>query len=515
MGSSDTVDVYDSAAGHWLTAALSQARDGVGSLVVDSHVLFLNGTSGSDTVDIYDDGTGQWTSKILPSTGFHSGIVVGAKAVLWCGSEVDVFDAGTGQWSSFQLSQDRRYYNVAKAGSKVLFAGGCAFDADYDKTDYDVVDIYDTVSGQWSRAKLSQARTFIQQAAVGSQVVFAGGFAGNLPSAAVDIYDAATDRWSTASLSEARAGMAQATAGNQILFAGGDQAGPDHNAASGAVDIYDAAAHIWLSTSLSQPRDQMAVATVGTTAFFAGGLDAGSAAVDIYDASSHVWLTAALTNPATNLRTVTVGNQALFAGGFSRSGDTYTWNAAVDIFQVQPPAPHHAAPTAAADAKPIIKSTTAAYRFNVVYTDDDAINAATLRTGNLLVTGPKGYKQVPKFVTRKPAGNAAKIVATYSVAAPKGGWSRGANGVYKISVCANQVADTTKLYAAARAVGTFRVTISKCRPEPAFASWPGAAEESLRPAAVAPAVETGATPATQGADELLLSCPALSRVFAA
>ncbi len=128
-----------------------------------------------------------------------------------------------------------------------------------------VVDLYNSATGAWSTAQLSEARFFLAAASVGNVAFFAGGVtvgallcrdregggvdgcvcveclrvlqccgsvclatsdslmhgtAGG-SSNAVDVYNSATGAWSTAQLSVARGGLAAASVGNVALFAGG------------------------------------------------------------------------------------------------------------------------------------------------------------------------------------------------------------------------------------------------------------------------------------------------------
>ena len=71
--------------------------------------------------------------------------------------------------------------------AKVLFGGGIFYSGNswiYSNT----VDIYDTASGTWSTATLSQGRQYLSAATAGNQVLFAGGSSSSGPSNVVDIY---------------------------------------------------------------------------------------------------------------------------------------------------------------------------------------------------------------------------------------------------------------------------------------------------------------------------------------
>jgi autotransporter-associated beta strand protein len=96
------------------------------------------------------------------------------------------------------------------------------------------VDIYDTATGLWSTASLSQARDDLSATTAGGKVFFAGGRTQGVYSNVVDIYDTATGLWSTASLSQARNGLSATSAGNKVLFGGGWTG----SVYSNVVDIY-------------------------------------------------------------------------------------------------------------------------------------------------------------------------------------------------------------------------------------------------------------------------------------
>ena len=104
------------------------------------------------------------------------------------------------------------------------------------------------------------------------------------------------------------------------------------------------------------------------------------------------------------------------------------------------------------------------YTFTVTYTDDVGLNAATLGSGNVLVTGPNG---VVASALSESAGTATvgaggyqSTVVTYTVTAPNGGWAAGQDGTYSVSVLPNQVKDKAGNAVAAGVVGTFAVDLT-------------------------------------------------------
>ena len=126
----------------------------------------------------------------------------------------------------------RLQYGVASLGSLLFLAGGMRFDSAQPRArsfiDSDEVDILDGDTGKWSTAQLSAPRAGVATAAFDSQVLFAGGYdhdpvtGMNRSSAVVDLYDTATAQWRVGALSEDRTGITVAVVGTKVLFAGGN-----------------------------------------------------------------------------------------------------------------------------------------------------------------------------------------------------------------------------------------------------------------------------------------------------
>lgn len=100
--------------------------------------------------------------------------------------------------------------------------------------------------------------------------------------------------------------------------------------------------------------------------------------------------------------------------------------------------------------------------FTVRYYDVTGINASTLGTGDVLVTGPGAFSQTAVLVsagteTATTAGTAR--TATYRITAPGGTWDRGDSGSYRVNMVANQVRDTLNNAVPAGDIGGFQVTM--------------------------------------------------------
>jgi hypothetical protein len=145
----------------------------------------------------------------------------------------------------------------------------------------------------------------------------------------------------------------------------------------------------------------------------------------------------------------------------------------------EPPPPTNQPPVATISPPEDIGSSGAPTQAVVVtYVDDDALNAASIDAGDVLVTGPAGPLAVTG-VTVAGAGNV--FTATYTVAAPGNVWDAADAGAYTVAVLAGQVSDAGGAVNAAAASG-FDVTIAPPQPvvDPAFSggqpsaagSWP-------------------------------------------
>ena len=243
------------------------------------------------------------------------------------------------------FSQERRYVTIAAAGNKILFAGGS--DTDDGSSQFTRVDIYDTLSHDWSVAELGVARYNMEVVTFGNKVFFSGGHTVNQNSwnlfSIVDIYDAVTNTWSNIQLSERRMDLAAALVGNKILFAGG-LGGPANQPpvnVSDKVDIYDLVNNTWSTTKLSQARACLSGTTAGNKIYFAGGNTmhtgytascAPSSRIDIYDNSTNSWTVASMNKPVSNMAAIGVAGKIYWAGGQVANCNTSSLSNEVEIF---------------------------------------------------------------------------------------------------------------------------------------------------------------------------------------
>ncbi|MCX5662983.1 MAG: right-handed parallel beta-helix repeat-containing protein, partial [Planctomycetota bacterium] len=128
------------------------------------------------------------------------------------------------------------------------------------------------------------------------------------------------------------------------------------------------------------------------------------------------------------------------------------------------------APTAAASVSNVTAAGATSYTFTVTFSDNAGINVSTLDGSDVRVTGPNGFSQLAALVSVNVNSNGTPRTATYSIAAPGGAWSVGANGTYSVALVAGQVADTSGNTAAASTLATFTATIGTPDTAPPTAS---------------------------------------------
>jgi hypothetical protein len=321
--------------GQWTYTNLSEPKAYMGATVLGSKAYFAGGYNNSNllsTVEIYDNLTGEWdttndlsVARQLPFAGtcgskifFAGGANFSTGAVY---GTVDIFDTVTQQWTVEQLSVPRLQVAVVSHGNKVLFAGGANLQQG---VVYDIVDIYNIETGEWlPPAALSEPRV-VWWATVGNLAIFAGGYNLQTSSKRVDIYNFTTNTWSIDSLSVPRAFIGITTLGNKVFFAGGMING---NTASNVVDIYDAESGTWDTANLSLARafsDNQNVVTSCGKAYFVGGgkinlngayWTAAYNVIDIYDEATNTWTVDQLSQSFVHRAVLSFGDKYLVAGG--------------------------------------------------------------------------------------------------------------------------------------------------------------------------------------------------------
>ncbi len=111
-------------------------------------------------------------------------------------------------------------------------------------------------------------------------------------------------------------------------------------------------------------------------------------------------------------------------------------------FMVGVPVPDVVPPTHSISAPNVNAPGGTTETVTVVYTDNTAINAATIDNTSLSVSGPGGTLSLFNL-TKLPAVNGPTITAIYTFNAPGGAWAPGDNGMYTVTLAANHVKDTS------------------------------------------------------------------------
>ncbi|MCU0370212.1 MAG: hypothetical protein MUC31_02265, partial [Bacteroidales bacterium] len=269
----------------------------------------------------------QWSFTDLTESRFRMGVTSLGSKVFFAGGElsngeqssaIEVYDIASDDWDTvLNLVFPRSHITCVSCGTKVFFAGGADLGT---FTFYDIVEIWDTESGQWTFEQLLAPRFGMSAVSYGNKVMFAGGanfMVGDYNF--VEIYNVETDTWDTTHLSVPRAGMSSAIVGDLAFFAGGSDL---YDNIFNRVDIYNFTTGTWSIDSLSEPRTFTAAAAVGPKVLFAGGTtpeNESSSRVDIYNAESGTWEeTAELSQPRAFWE-YNAGSQcdqfACFAGG--------------------------------------------------------------------------------------------------------------------------------------------------------------------------------------------------------
>jgi hypothetical protein len=101
----------------------------------------------------------------------------------------------------------------------------------------------------------------------------------------------------------------------------------------------------------------------------------------------------------------------------------------------------------------------ATHSFTIVLSDNLAIDIASLDGSDIRVTGPGGFDQPATFVSLTPATSGTPRTATYRITAAGGSWDSADNGIYTVTLQANQVRDSAGNTAAGRALGSFSVNV--------------------------------------------------------
>lgn len=118
------------------------------------------------------------------------------------------------------------------------------------------------------------------------------------------------------------------------------------------------------------------------------------------------------------------------------------------------------APTASLVTTSVVQSTAPAV-LTVTYTvSSGGIDASTLDSSDLLVTGSNGFLTTARFESVSPGGNTSPLTAVYKIDPPSGGWTSDANGLYQVAIQAGQVSSTGSVSVGSAVLGSFSVNVN-------------------------------------------------------
>ena len=120
--------------------------------------------------------------------------------------------------------------------------------------------------------------------------------------------------------------------------------------------------------------------------------------------------------------------------------------------------PDTTSPNASLVAPEVNSSGGISYTFTVTYTDNVAVRVATLDNSDIVVSGPNNYSQAATFVSVDTNSDGTSRAATYRITPPSGIWDSTDNGIYTVTMQANQVSDASGNGVTPGALGTFAVS---------------------------------------------------------
>jgi len=110
-------------------------------------------------------------------------------------------------------------------------------------------------------------------------------------------------------------------------------------------------------------------------------------------------------------------------------------------------------------ASPVTTTGQTSYFFSVGYRDDIGINASSIDSNDILVTGANGFQQTATLDSSTSYFSTFRT-ATYRLTVPPGGWNASNNGTYQLVLQPNQISDVNGNFAAAATIGSFSVNVN-------------------------------------------------------
>jgi hypothetical protein len=246
----NTVDIYDINTQQWTTDTFPAGpRFFIRGIGVGNKAYFMGGRPDiqtlTSTVQIYDTETSTWSmgTDIPFPSGTASIARFGNKIMLKRGTVWGIYDteANTWGWENFPSPTPAEQSPVVTP-TEIWLIGGYSVG---DNAPSNRILIYNIANGTWSEKTLAVSRMELMAAYIAGKIIVAGGFTFDLsppfpPTDIVEIYDTQTGEWNIEfTLFEKRGVMDyQGTApviGNQVFFPGGV---PTGDGISTRVDIY-------------------------------------------------------------------------------------------------------------------------------------------------------------------------------------------------------------------------------------------------------------------------------------
>ena len=160
---------------------------------------------------------------------------------------------------------------------------------------------------------------------------------------------------------------------------------------------------------------------------------------------------AAAGQAALRLRWGISSNNSLNRGGWSLDD--------VEVLASGTP-PDTTPPTALLQALNLTAAGGPGHEFTVSYTDNTAVDTAGINDLDIYVLGPNAYSNDCVRTGLDELSDGTPRIATYSCAAPPGGWDAGDNGTYQVFLRENEVFDTANNPAVAGLLGSFQISIT-------------------------------------------------------
>ena len=135
----------------------------------------------------------------------------------------------------------------------------------------------------------------------------------------------------------------------------------------------------------------------------------------------------------------------------------------IELVSQQPAAPDETPPTASLDTTSLtfLPNSNNDGEFDITYTDNVAIDVATIDETDITVTAPDGVSQLPvTFVGLNSDSDGTPRTATYSIAAPGGDWDQADNGEYTVAVNDSQVSDSSGNSTAGGNLGSISIDVA-------------------------------------------------------